>query len=270
MSEFRTNLIKWAGSKTSIANKIVPFLDFERTYIEPFCGSAAFFFMNDVQNAYLNDNNPNLISFYKHTSSKPKQVWEIYNSLKVSEENYYKIRATYNELDFSLKKSAYFLYLNHYCFNGLYRTNRSGEFNTPFGAKSFEKTKHKIDYDAYLQYSRRLRLTELHSLDFEAFLKQIKPTDACIYMDPPYFTNDKRVFSEYGAKPFGLDDLHRLHDVAIKLAKNNNKVVISYRDCSEFRDLFSEHIEKKIMVQRNVGGFAGRRKRDKEIIAIIE
>ena len=87
-------------------------------------------------------------------------------------------------------------------------------------------------------------------------------------MDPPYFTKDDRVFGEYGASVFNRSDLHRLKDLSVRLAANNI-VVLTYKDCTEFRELFGESIISKIPITRNVGGFAGRRKRDLELIAVM-
>ena len=73
------NLIKWAGSKSRSAAKITPFIDFNRKYIEPFCGSATFYFKNLPNDCALNDTNEALISFYKFVATSPREVWETYN-----------------------------------------------------------------------------------------------------------------------------------------------------------------------------------------------
>ncbi len=87
-------------------------------------------------------------------------------------------------------------------------------------------------------------------------------------MDPPYSTEDSRVFIEYGSKPFNLEDLNRLLDLAEYLSKRN-LVVITHKECSEFHKLFGNHIQKSVPITRNVGGFAGRKKRDFELIAVL-
>jgi len=196
----------------------------------------------------------------------PHHVWEHYDALEVSEQNYYVVRTRFNQMAKSYLKSALFLYLNHYCFNGIYRTNKAGLFNTPYGAK--QKIKKKFSIEDFMHFSSSLKNTELHSSDFETFLDAVAPSDSCIYMDPPYFTVEGRVFNEYGAKAFLADDLARLHKVATRLA-DKNIVVISYKDCSEFRDLFEAHLAAPITVTRNVGGFAGRRKSETELIAVL-
>jgi DNA adenine methylase len=259
-------ILKWAGSKSNVSSQLKHFLNFDRPYIEPFCGSAAFYFENLPSKAALNDLNSHLIDCYRSIRDEPVEVWEYYNELEVSEDNYYKSRAIFNQIDRSTLKSSIFLYLNHYCFNGIYRTNKSGLFNTPYGAK--EKIKRKFSIEDFNYFSSSLQDTLLHSEDFESFLNVISPTDSCIYMDPPYFTVEGRVFNEYGAKTFLANDLARLYTVATKLAANNI-VVVSYKNCSEFRDLFEGHLAAPITVTRNVGGFAGRRKSETELVAVL-
>lgn len=242
------------------------FLDTERIYIEPFCGSATFFFKGDFECSHLNDSNASLIGFYRAVAEQPEAVWKIYDELEVSEENYYIIRAKFNRLEEGVEKAAFFMYLNHFCFNGIYRTNKMGQFNTPFGAK--KKIRKKTTLKELLAFSDQLQRTSLSCLDFEDFLNDLAPKDTCIYMDPPYFTGDNRVFGEYGAMVFGSSDLDRLWKVCDRLGAEN-KIVVSYRDCTEFRELFAANLAAEIQVRRNVGGFAGRRKIDGELVAVF-
>lgn len=262
-----SKLLKWAGSKSQISDKITPFLSFDAPYIEPFCGSAVFFFENTPSVCHLNDTNSELISFFRYVKSRPNQVWGYYNDLPVTENTYYAARAEYNEMKPSIKKAGYFVYLNHFCFNGLYRTNLRGDFNTPYGAKT--KAKIKLDIEAFRKFSKILKTANLYSQDFEEFLVGLKPSGACIYMDPPYFTNDERVFGEYGASTFKGCDLERLYHLSVELSKKN-RVVVSYKKCSEFSDRFSNYIVNDLTVTRNVGGFAGRRKTEKELLAVLD
>ena len=259
-------LLKWAGSKSNVSAKIKKYLDFSRPYIEPFCGSAAFFFKFKPEAAYLNDVNENLMDCFRCVRDHPKDVWNIYAEIEISEERYYEVRREFNDLRLGIEKAARFIFLNHYCFNGIYRTNKKGEFNTPFGAR--KKVKNKLTLLDFMQISSVLTNATISSDDFESFITRLNPNNTCIYMDPPYFTNEARVFGEYNSKQFRGDDLERLFQVSRKFARNN-RVVVSYRDCSEFRDLFDRYIIGTIPVTRNVGGFVGRRKTETELLAVI-
>jgi len=262
----RTQLLRWAGSKRQSARVLSAYLDFDSPYVEPFCGSASFFFLHRPKHAKLNDTNRSLIGFYKTLRNQPKDLWDIYSRQKVNAEAYYAIRQRYNALRAGVRKASYFLYLNHFCFNGLYRTNRNGEFNTPIG--SHDQSKTKLGLAQLLAYSAAAKSASFYASDFEDFLVKANPTGSCIYMDPPYVTHDVRVFDEYGKRAFSIDDLHRLKAVAKKYSKHN-RVVISYKDCTEFRTLFSRYIVRSIPITRNVGGFAGRRKLDTELVAVL-
>lgn len=262
-----TKLLKWAGSKSGISHRIVPHLRFDATYIEPFCGSAAFFFQAHATSAFLNDLNSDLIRFYIDIKLHYQSVFDAYSSVEVSEKEYYAAREEYNSTPPSPRKSGLFVYLNHYCFNGIYRTNKRGEFNTPFGAKT--KVKEKLKIDDFRAAADILQGATLSDRDFEEFLRLLNPANACIYLDPPYFTDDERVFGEYGANTFKGSDLLRLAAISNELAKGN-RVVVSYRRCTEFMDLFGKHVVAETNVIRNVGGFKGRRKQDTELIAIMD
>lgn len=260
-------LLRWAGSKASVAKYIEPHIDFTRHYIEPFAGSAIIFFRNLPSQASLNDINSSLVDLYAHVRDDPYYIWATYNRLQITSVQYYKTRAEYNRLKSGRRKSALFLFLNHYCFNGIYRTNTSGAFNTPFSG--YERNRKKLPKSDLFAISKALHHVTLGNLDFSKFLRTINPRNACIYMDPPYFTNDKRIFREYGPGVFSEPDLHRLLLLCIKLQRLGNKVVVSYAECREFKHLFSNHIIDKIDVSRNVGGFKERRTSQSELIAVF-
>lgn len=262
-----SKLLKWAGSKSGISNRIVPYLNFEGDYIEPFCGSAAFFFQSKPERAHLNDTNKELIRFYRDVKCDYPAVFAAYDSIEIGEEQYYAAREEYNSEPYTIRKSGLFVYLNHYCFNGIYRTNKAGHFNTPFGGKVKAKTKLTIEH--FANAANILKCATLTDDDFEIFLINLNPKNACIYLDPPYFTDDERVFGEYGATTFKKADLKRLAQIATELAETN-RIVISYRACSEFSELFGNYIAGQTNVVRNVGGFSGRRKQDTELIAIMD
>lgn len=263
----KKKLLRWAGSKSQSEQDIAPYLDFERTYIEPFCGSASFFFSRMPKSAVLNDSNRNLIEFYETLASAPEDLWLIYNEIGEDKETYYEVRRLFNGMDHSIEKSAYFLFLNHYCFNGLYRTNKLGEFNTPFGKHGLMKS--KMSLASLSLFAKAAQSARFDCLDFEDFLCRLAPVGACIFVDPPYFTEDNRVFAEYGSTAFCSSDLSRLYRVVKELSQDN-LIVLTYKDCSEFRMLFHEMIVGTLDVTRNIGGFAGRRKRESELIALAQ
>lgn len=257
--------IRWAGSKLPIAPSLERYIDFSDNYYEPFAGSAVLFFRNKPKSTFLNDLNISLIDFYRDARNAPEQLWKIYNSLMVDKDTYYWVRSEFNRMRKCVRRSAYFLYLNHLCFNGIFRTNLKNEFNTPFGGSRLSM----IDKESFLRFSTLIQKVEFHSCDFEKFLETVNPNGGTIYMDPPYYTEGQRVFREYGPKTFSHEDLIRLSGLARKWANKGSRVVISYRECSEFRELFGDCIEQEVDVSRNVGGFKNRRNHQKELIAVL-
>jgi DNA adenine methylase len=127
-------LLRWAGSKKRQFRKLEPFFPKEfRSYIEPFAGSAAFFFGLQPVSARLNDLNRDVTDFYKRVREDPSDFFRNFSRLRRSRSNYYKIRDEFNVQKDRDRRAVLFYYLNRNCFNGIYRTNKSGEFNVPFG-----------------------------------------------------------------------------------------------------------------------------------------
>ena len=137
-------LLRWAGSKRKLLPKLInycpPVFD---TYIEPFAGSARLFFQLQPRRAVISDINPHLIQMYGHLKRNSDDVWRALSSLPIGEPNYYTLRSEFNRSENSPRKAALFIYLNRYCFNGLYRTDLDGRFNVPFGGKRNGKLPHR-------------------------------------------------------------------------------------------------------------------------------
>ncbi len=262
-----SKILKWAGSKANIFHQLEKHLDFDKPYVEPFCGSSAFFFAGKPRVAHLNDANDKLINFYLQLQQAPEPLWALYYSYPVSQDDYYYYRAKFNQERDEISLAALFLYLNHYSFNGIYRTNSSGAFNTPYGAN--KKIKQKLTLEQILNASTAVQAATFSCDDFQSFIEELGPVGHTIYMDPPYHTQETRVFKEYGASVFSEFDLRRLKKICVSLSYHN-KVVVSYKRCTDFADMFGEHIIGEISVTRNVGGFTGRRKADLEYVAVLE
>lgn len=261
-----TKLIRWAGSKLQIAKAIEKHMDFSTPYYEAFAGSAAIFFRNAPAIAHLNDANEDLINLYRDISETPDEVWDRYSQLPDTKEEYYQARDRYNGGAVGVERSSLFLFLNHLCFNGIYRTNKAGKFNVPHGGRK----QAKILRSQYDHLSEMLKGAHLYSEDFESFFEITKPTNSNIFLDPPYYAEEVRVFREYSATPFCSDDLKRLKTCSEELMERGNTVIITYLDTEQFRDIFGEYVVEMIEVSRNVGGFKDRRAAKAELIAVMK
>lgn len=244
-------LIRWAGSKRKLLPKLLELVpeDYNR-YIEPFCGSACLFFSLPFEKkAILSDINNELINAFeviKNDDAIHQKLLEI----PVSEDEYYKLREINPETLDNNKKAIRFLYLNRYCFNGIYRTNKSGKFNVPIG----KKTGGFPEKETFLLSKSRLSKAELIVSDYKNTLGKAMKGDF-VYIDPPYSKLEKFT-GEYGVGSFNASDLPDFIKELDKLNEKKVKFLFSYRACQETIDELKEkYTVKRINVRRHISGF---------------
>lgn len=255
--------LRWAGSKKQILNelhKIIPH-NFNR-YIEPFAGSATLFFAIKPFNAILSDNNSQLMDTYKTVSLYPKEVATLAHSFDHSKDNYYNIRETSDQSLSSVEKAAKFIYLNRYSFNGVYRTNRQGKFNVPYGTR----TGNLPSIEALLNCSIILKNAKLMTDDFQNIIKLARPGDF-IYCDPPYVKKTGKNCGEYGPNCFKYSDLSRLLNVLKDVHNKGVKFILSYMKLPDLeRRIPNEWKTKKVKVRRNISADITRRNSVEELL----
>jgi DNA adenine methylase len=261
------SFIRWAGSKRLSLPFLKPFCrETSGRYIEPFAGSACLFFDLEPRSAILGDLNGELISAMRAIRRDVYRVIECVRRLPKGKAAYYRIRACDPRELSEPEAAARFLYLNRHCFNGLYRTNREGKFNVPFGPPKKSTRRPSIDEQLLIKASEMLRRATLLKCDFEETLTHTEKGDF-VYLDPPYATDDTRVFSEYLPNSFSKSDLRRLGAALRRLDETGAHFLISYGDFPEARALLSEWKPVKIPTRRNIAGFAGHRKTAYELVA---
>jgi DNA adenine methylase len=249
------SFLRWAGSKRKLLGRLQPFWNdsFQR-YVEPFAGSACLFFALGAKKAILGDNNSDLINTYRAVRKAPERMHRRLVAIPRESQSYYQWRSkdpkTLDEETLALR----FLYLNHNCFNGIYRTNIKGAFNVPFGTKLATY----LSREEFVQCARALTGIKLISGDFEDTLSHVAAGDF-IYMDPPYAVTSRRVFRQYGEKPFDIDDVDRLAAELRRIHRIGAHFVVSYADCREARVLASEWNSHKLLVRRHIAGFSDHR-----------
>lgn len=258
------SFLRWAGSKRLLLSKLRKYCPAHyKRYIEPFAGSACLFFDLQPQSAILGDLNQELICTLRAVQNDVQLVFECIRRLPRGEAAYYRTR----ELDTSslsdAQIAARFIYLNRYCFNGLYRTNRAGKFNVPYGPP---KSGLPVNEDAIRNAARVLQHAMLVAGDFEETLAYAARGDF-VYIDPPYVMETRRVFSEYLPNTFAKDDLIRLGASLDSLDKRGATFLVSYADSPEARKLLDKWRPKRIWTRRNIAGFSGSRKGTYELIA---
>lgn len=255
--------IRWAGSKKKILNEILDFFDkTSKIYVEPFLGSGVVLInlINNIdefsfEDIYVNDINPNIINFYKllkndyeYVKKQIKRITNKYNNFsseKLKEEFFYEIRLKYNKIDKSNKiKSIYFYFLMKAGYNGVYRENKKGEFNVPFGRKE------KINFDSEgLKFiAQKLKKVNFFNYDYIEFFNILQKrnilSDAFIYFDPPYIPEEK-VSSEkqelYTNKNFD-------HNEFVNYIKkiNTNKILISMSESKKADSIYKNFKKYKV------------------------
>ena len=255
--------LRWAGSKKRLIPKLSNYWhpDFKR-YIEPFMGSACLFFELKPQRAILGDINVDLINVFNVVRDYYSEVHSRLLTFRVTKEEYYRIRAINPAQLDQIGQATRFIYLNRYCFNGLYRTNSKGQFNVPF---SSGKTGELPTLDILKSVSSLLKIAELRCCDFEETIFDATAGDL-VYLDPPYAISGKRIFREYYPNSFGGDDIPRLKQALEKLDTKNVKFVLSYAYSEEIMSEFKRWEYVRLKTQRNISGFSKHRRASEEVM----
>lgn len=256
--------LRWAGSKQKMLPTLKEFWSNEyRTYFEPFMGSGQLFFNLNWKNAIVSDLNEELIEVFNQIKRNPYPIYQIIKTLTVSKKEYYRLRQLNPKSLGINQRAARFLYLNRFCFNGLYRTNSKGQFNVPFNNSKSETI---CDYENLLAVSKKIKNAEIIAGDFEKIVMENIQENDFVYLDPPYAVNNRKIFKQYGPQTFGMDDLKRVQSLLGYINDRNAKFLLSYAYCKEAKDLFSEWKITKTFAQRNISGFAEYRRKAAEIL----
>src|SRR5690554_1511466 len=285
MSEKMLPLLKWAGGKRKIAKKIIKLINHDLgengTYFEPFLGGAAVMLELAPKKAVGFDYNEHLIEFYNVVKNKPKKlIKELTEKYKDqnNKEFFYKTRALDRDEENFVKmkdyeRAARFMYLNKTCYNGLWRVNRNGYNNVPFGRYVRPKI---LDEESILNVSKYFRDNDIKffSGDFTKVLKYVKKGDL-IYFDPPYDVEvDQNEFVGYTKNGFDRTDQKRLKELSDELVKKGAVVAISNSKTNFIMNLYNDvqynyyTINDKIKVRRLIGSNGKSRKEINEVLII--
>lgn len=250
--------LRWAGGKSRLLNAILPYAPSKfRNYHEPFLGSGAMFFAlrSRAKHCYLSDLNSELINTWRSVQTDPHGFLKKLQPYlyRQGEEEYYLIRG--DSPRSHLERAARFFYLNQTAWNGLWRENRWGVFNVPWGAREFKG----IDRDALFSVSSALRDTTIQESDFRESLARAKKGDF-VYLDPPYLpVSDTSKFSGYNGKRFRKSDLEELATLCEGMTRKGVHWVLSNRDNEHIQEIFSHAKVISFTTRRSV---AAQNKRD--------
>jgi DNA adenine methylase len=234
-------LLRWAGGKRWFAKEYGDDL-FDHVierggrFIEPFVGGAAMALHFGLDGMVLGDAEEDIAILYATVRDEPEALSVMLGLIAgfgTTKESYYHVRET--EPLTSIERAAKVLYLNRLCFNGLYRKNKSGGFNVPYGGKEkLLHTRKEID-----SVSRALSGAEIHHADFAKLIEKAGPHDT-LYVDPPYDTDTSGAgHTDYTAKGFGSDDQERLAGCLRKAHERGAHFFAHNADTPRIRNLYS-------------------------------
>lgn len=255
--------LRWAGSKRRLLPTLIESVpeSFGR-YIEPFAGSACLFFALDLREGILGDVNPELIHTYREVKKNVNEVIENLTAFKNTAAEYYSTRALNPSLLTPSMRAARLIYLNRFCFNGLYRTNRDGQFNVPYGGY---KCGPLPSANMLHECSRILKKVKLVRGSFEKTLEYAQSGDF-VYLDPPYCIRSRRVFSEYSHFNFGDDQLSALRKHLKTLNQKGVLFLVSYGVSHEAKELAKDFQTRRVTVKRHIAGKCSQRRRNRELL----
>jgi DNA adenine methylase len=263
-------VVKWAGGKRQLLNEIEKRIPKKfSTYYEPFLGGGAVLFHLQPKKAIVNDYNHDLINVYLTIKNNVDELIEDLKKHSNDKAYYYKVR----EMDRTgelekmtpVQKASRLIYLNKTCYNGLYRVNSLGQFNTPFGKYKNPNIVNEAVLRAVSKYLNDRDII-FKTGDFEDALKGIRK-GAFVYFDPPYFPlSDSSSFTGYTLDGFGKEDQIRLKSVCDKLNAMGVKFLLSNSSAPFIEDLYKDYTMEKVGATRSINSVAENRGAIQEIL----
>lgn len=253
--------VKWAGGKTQLLDDIKNNTPKKyNTYYEPFLGGGAVFLELKPEKAIVSDVNPQLINAYVSIKNSVNDLMEAIDNIDkgetCSKEMYYNVRERYNDfiregVD-SVEASAFMIWLNHHCFNGLYRTNKQGFFNTPWNKT--EKVIPSYERDNLLEISAFLNNNDITIIceDYKTVLERPEKGDF-VFLDPPYVPVGKYGdFKRYTKAQFYESDQIELANMIKKITEKGVDICLTNSNTELVRSLYADFNIEVVSTHRNI------------------
>ena len=277
-------VLKWVGGKRALIPDIREYYrNLNPTkYIEPFFGGGSVYFdilktfgVSFKETSIINDVNKDLIQLYKNIKSSPKEIIHFCKELEKDyyKYDYYHIRDRFNGLDRDkneveryegVVRSSSLILLNRTCFNGLYRTNRSGLFNVPKG--SYKNPRIINEENLYKLSSLLPKVENIRNAQFDD-IKEVKKGDL-VYFDPPYHPlNETSSFTSYSGS-FGREEQIRLRDYFKKLNGDGVYVILSNSSSPFIKEIYNEFNIIEVYCRRNINSKSNKRGKIPELLVV--
>lgn len=264
-------VVKWVGGKRQLLDEITPLLPKRiPSYCEPFLGGGAVLFSVQPTKAIVNDLNEDLITVYEVIRDDIEALIESLKRHENTSEYFYAIRdvdrdrEAYRSLS-NVEKASRLIYLNKTCFNGLFRVNSSGEFNSPFGHYKNPNIVNEPVLRAVNKYLNSGSVT-FYSEDFAETLKRVGK-GCFVYLDPPYDpVSDTASFTGYNKGGFDRNEQARLKQCCDELTQRGVKFMLSNSATDFIKDLYRDYHITIVRAKRAINSDASKRGTIEEVL----
>jgi len=261
---YKKSILKWAGNKIRVMDKLQGHIGNPNTFVEPFGGSFVVALNTSANEYRIGDINSDIIDLYNLVLNDANfiETAKTYYVNGIDRETFNNNRIKFNET----RLPYLFLYLNRHCFNGLTRYNKSGNYNVPFG--SYEKV--HFPEEEIKNFKSKFSDVTFKNTSFNdpSYYTGLGEGDV-VYFDPPYLpASDTANFTAYTAEGFSMEQQEELANICIDLAGRGVKVIVSNHDVPIARTLYAGAKFYEISVSRSISASGGSRKRASEIFAV--
>jgi DNA adenine methylase len=263
-----TPFLKWAGGKSQLIATYADFMPEKyNRYFEPFIGGGAVFFHlksnNQLLHATISDCNAELINCYTVIRNDVESLIKVLDQHRNESDYFYSVRAQDPRQLSSLERAARMIFLNKTCFNGLYRVNRRGQFNVPFGKYDNPRI---CNPEQLRNVSAALADVQIVNTPYDKAADKAQLGDF-VYFDPPYQPlSSTASFTSYTENSFGLADQQKLSSFFRKLSNRGCKVMLSNSDNQLVRDLYRGFRIETVQATRAINCKAERRGQISELL----
>lgn len=258
--------LKWAGGKNQLLPELRELVPKEyNKYIEPMVGGGALFFSLKPSKAVLGDSNEELIDCYRIVRDNVEDLIRELKKFKNNERFYYRIRTQNPNKLTPIKRAARFIYLNKTCYNGLYRVNKEGKFNVPFGKRMNPTI---CDEENLRAAHTALQDIELEAGHYKEILRKHAKKGDFVYLDPPYYPLGGHAdFKRYTKEFFYEEDHIELRDEFCRLANMGCYTVLTNSNTEFVRDLYKGFEYTAVDTKRNISSKSSTRRGQDLILA---
>lgn len=260
-------ILKWAGGKQQLVNILTERMPSRYgKYIEPFFGGGALYFSIVPERTVIADINPELVNLYRCVANNVEEVIEILKDMKNDESYFYHMRSLSSEELSPISQAARTIYLNRTCFNGLYRVNKSGQFNVPYGRY---KNPTICDVNNLRATSAVLKKAVIVQGDYKEVLRNHAEKGDFIFLDPPYLPVSKYSdFKRYTKEQFYEDDQIELAQEVQRLQELGCHVILTNSNHPLVHELYDKYKIEVFGTKRNINKDATKRYGEDVVVTI--